>query len=190
MLGKRLHRTVPSAGLMSVLALLALACLPVLAHASSIPEYTDSPPTAVGGSGGSGGSSGGSNAEPPARNSSTQGGGASAPSSAGGNNSVSGSSANKPSSKSGAHANTGSGGGTGQQGSPAAGGPGNKVGTAQQAAQTGAPNPSQSDDGGSSPLIPILIAIAILAATSLGVVLYRQRRQRGTAGDSLSPKAS
>jgi hypothetical protein len=51
---------------------------------------------------------------------------------------------------------------------------------------------SQGDGGGSSPLIPILIAILILAAISLGVVWYRQRRQGGSgpATPPASQKAS
>ena len=44
--------------------------------------------------------------------------------------------------------------------------------------------------GGSSPLVPILIAIAVLAAISIGVVMMRQRRQRRGPGSSVSPKAS
>jgi MYXO-CTERM domain-containing protein len=44
------------------------------------------------------------------------------------------------------------------------------------------------DDGGSSPLVPILIAIGVLAAISLGVVWFR--RQRSTPGDPVSSKAS
>jgi hypothetical protein len=55
------------------------------------------------------------------------------------------------------------------------------VGTGEQAA-------SHSDDG-SSPLVPILIAIAVLAAISVGIVMYRRRRGTG-AGTSVSPKAS
>lgn len=51
-----------------------------------------------------------------------------------------------------------------------------------------APTGSQSDDdGGSSPLVPILIAIVLLAAVSVGIVYYRQRR--GGAGAPASPKA-
>lgn len=45
-----------------------------------------------------------------------------------------------------------------------------------------------SDDDGSSPLVPILIAIAVLAAISVGAFLYRQRRQDPTS--PISPKAS
>lgn len=48
---------------------------------------------------------------------------------------------------------------------------------------------SHKSDGGSSPLAPILIAIAVLAAISLGTVLYRQRRQR-SGSQPISPKAS
>jgi cobalamin biosynthesis Mg chelatase CobN len=45
--------------------------------------------------------------------------------------------------------------------------------------------------GGSSPVIPILIAVAVLAAISIGVVLYRQRKS-GQGPDSRvsSPGAS
>jgi cobalamin biosynthesis Mg chelatase CobN len=51
---------------------------------------------------------------------------------------------------------------------------------------------SKSADGGSSsPLVPILIALAVLAAISVGVVLVRQRRQGDDPGGSVSPtKAS
>jgi hypothetical protein len=45
-----------------------------------------------------------------------------------------------------------------------------------------------SDDGGSSPLVPILIAIAALAAVSIGVVVMRNRR--GGSDSPVSPKAS
>lgn len=49
---------------------------------------------------------------------------------------------------------------------------------------------TQSSDSDSSPLVPILIAIAVLAAASIGYFLYRQRRQ-GPPGSSVSsPKAS
>lgn len=44
-----------------------------------------------------------------------------------------------------------------------------------------------SDDDGSSPLLPILIAIALLAAVSVGVVVMRQRRRPGS---NFEPKAS
>lgn len=46
--------------------------------------------------------------------------------------------------------------------------------------------------GGSSPVVPILIAVAVLAAISIGVVLYRQRRsgQDGSDGRVSSSNAS
>lgn len=46
-----------------------------------------------------------------------------------------------------------------------------------------------SDDGGSSSLVPILIAIAVLAAISVAVVMIRQRRQGGPNAPA-APKAS
>jgi cobalamin biosynthesis Mg chelatase CobN len=52
------------------------------------------------------------------------------------------------------------------------------------------PASSTSDDGSSSPLVPILIAIVVLAAISIGAFYYRQRRQ-GDSGSPVSPpKAS
>jgi hypothetical protein len=44
-----------------------------------------------------------------------------------------------------------------------------------------------ADDDSSSPLVPILIAVAVLAAISVGAVLVRQRRG---SGGLFSPKAS
>jgi len=49
-------------------------------------------------------------------------------------------------------------------------------------------SPTSNEDD-SSPLVPILIAIAVLAAISVGAFYYRQRRQ-GDAGSPISPKAS
>jgi len=49
-------------------------------------------------------------------------------------------------------------------------------------------NAASTEDESSSPLVPILIAIAVLAAISIGAFYYRQRRQG--AGSSVSPKAS
>ena len=76
--------------------------------------------------------------------------------------------------------NTGGGGGTGQ-GSPAKSTPGNNAGSTQQAAQPGNRAPPRAS-GGSSPLVPILIAISVLAAISLAAVMIRQRRQGGGSG--------
>jgi hypothetical protein len=184
MQGMRHHRTAASAWLVSALALLALVGFPALAQGAVSPEYTDAPPQAVGDNGGS---SGGSSAGTPARKSSTPGGGGSASSQAGGGN-VSKSAGNNSSSNSGGTANADGGGGSGQQGSPANGTAEGKLGDAQNLGQSGSPTRSESD-GGSSPLIPILIAIFVLAAISLAVVLIRQRRQRGTPGEPASSKA-
>lgn len=49
---------------------------------------------------------------------------------------------------------------------------------------------AESDDGGSSPLVPILIAIAVLAATSIAVVAMRQRRRRSGPDARVSAEAS
>ena len=86
--------------------------------------------------------------------------------------------------------------GTGGNGGSGKGGQGNGAPGGAQAA----PNQAQaenlgaetdSDSGGSSPLVPILIAIAALAAISVGAVVIRQRRQRRAAsGGTVSPKVS
>jgi MYXO-CTERM domain-containing protein len=53
----------------------------------------------------------------------------------------------------------------------------------------GQPASSESDDD-SSPLPAILIAIAVLAAISIGAVLLRQRRRGGDPNAPASPEAS
>lgn len=55
--------------------------------------------------------------------------------------------------------------------------------------QTGQPaeQTASNDDDGSSPLIPILIAVAVLAAISAAVVTMRGKRK---PSGSPSPKAS
>ncbi|HEU4463321.1 MAG TPA: hypothetical protein VFR75_12095 [Solirubrobacterales bacterium] len=50
------------------------------------------------------------------------------------------------------------------------------------------PAAETDSDGGSSPLVPILIAVAVLAAISIGYFVYRQRRQ-GPGSPVSSPKA-
>jgi hypothetical protein len=57
----------------------------------------------------------------------------------------------------------------------------------QQRSQPGAQ--ASSDDDGSSPLVPILIAIAVLAAISAAAVTMRNKRQ-SKPGAPVSPKAS
>jgi cobalamin biosynthesis Mg chelatase CobN len=50
-------------------------------------------------------------------------------------------------------------------------------------AQATGKNASESSGGGSSPVVPILIAVVVLAAISIGVVLYRQKQQSGNGPD-------
>jgi hypothetical protein len=172
--------------LLSVLALLAFACFPILAQASESvgPVYETEVPTVNG------------HTTPPTHS----GGGTPAHSSSGGNPSSTGStpsngsgsgSGGNPSSAN-SNPSTGEGGGTGSggqgNGSTANGKGGNQqvssLSNGQQASS------QKSADDSSSPLIPILIAIAVLAAISIGVVVVRQRRQRGSSGAQVSPKAS
>jgi cobalamin biosynthesis Mg chelatase CobN len=167
---------------LSVLALLALGCcLPVLAQAedSSGIQYSDAPPTVTGKKAPSG-------QEPPASSSQANDGGSAqsgggSPGSPGGGSSAGGSSSN-----SGDASGTAKGGDAAQQGSPGKGydgaiGPG-------KAAEGGTTASSSHGDGGSSPLVPILIAIAALAAISLGAVMYRRHRG-ASSGSSVSPEA-
>jgi cobalamin biosynthesis Mg chelatase CobN len=69
-------------------------------------------------------------------------------------------------------------------GSQAAGG---DIAKAQSLKTTSSPVEASSDDG-SSPLVPILIAVAVLAAISIGAFYYRQRRQG--PGSTVSPNAN
>jgi cobalamin biosynthesis Mg chelatase CobN len=158
---------------LSVLALLAFGCFPVLAHAdSSGLQYQDAPPTVTGGtvndgndpSAGSSGSSGSS------------GGGAEGGSAADGSSKGS----------SGAAKNGGNGSDKGSQGKDLEG----SVGGGQPLGSEAAPAASGEDDGGSSPLVPILIAILVLAAVSIGAVMYRRRRgSTPEPGSPVSPEA-
>lgn len=77
------------------------------------------------------------------------------------------------------------GGGDGQaaNGSKPAGG---EVGDAQSLQTVS--SPTDASDDGSSPLVPILIAIVVLAAISIGAYYYRQRRQG--PGSTVSPNAN
>jgi hypothetical protein len=96
--------------------------------------------------------------------------------------------------------NGGSNGGTnGGQGSPGPNGEGgqNGSGSGHAGVQKAKPISTLGEPAGhteassSSPLVPILIAIAVLAAISIGAFYYRQRRQGPGSPDSpASPKAS
>jgi hypothetical protein len=67
-------------------------------------------------------------------------------------------------------------------------GPGRKSGVSISVKKVGL-TPAQANiaasggGGGCSPVLPILIAVAVLAAISIGIVLYRERRQ----GETLEP---
>jgi cobalamin biosynthesis Mg chelatase CobN len=167
---------------------LALACFPVLAQAdSSGTQYSDAPPTATGGKepvpidGG-----------PSAKPSTTPSGGATAPqSSAGSNGSDNGEAAENASSEGSGVSGAGNDGGTGQQSSPED----QRQGASKSDKQPLQASPSQakadsSGDGGSSPLLPIILAVVVLAGISVAALLMRQRHQRGNAPGSLSEKAS
>ena len=171
--------------LLSVLAVLAMACFPSLAAAeenSGIQYETDVPtvPSHEGSNIPSKKHSGGSDASNEADNEATGSNTPGGVGSGGGNDSGAG----------GARADQGSqgaGGGDGQtgNGSKPAGG---DVGKAQELQTVSSPADQSSDDGGSSPLVPILIAVVVLAAISVGAYYYRQRRQ--DPGSPVSPKAS
>jgi cobalamin biosynthesis Mg chelatase CobN len=186
--------------LLSVLALLALASVPALAQAgcteSGCAQYEVEIPTSGGGTHpkptttNKGNPSGntepqaeastnpGTKSEPPktsegnsGESEETKSGGA--PGGGNNNNGGGGDSGNKPNS-------TGGGNGGGEAG----------LGESKPVATEGG-KPVSHSSGGSSPLVPILIAIAVLAAISIGAVIYRQRRQQGGGGSGspVSPKA-
>lgn len=174
---------------LSVLALSALMLFPALSQAedSSGIQYSEAPPTATGGQGGNKPSH-----KEPTAHSSTSGGGSSAQNNSGhskSSTSSGGSSGGNPSSNS--TQNTSHDGGTGQS-NPGSGSTGGEVPSVNHSGQA-SPAPqstSNQESGGSSPLVPILIAIAALAAISIGVVMLRARRQRDGRGAPVSPEAS
>jgi hypothetical protein len=161
-----------------VLAVLAMACFPGLAQAEEAtgPQYTPEVPTVPNNESSNPPKNGGGDSNGDAGTSgSPDGAGV-----AGKNDSGSGDGGNKgqgsqASGKNGAGQNAGAGGAGGDL-------EGSKPLTNFD------PAASQTSDDGSSPLVPILIAIAVLAAISIGAFYYRQRRQ---GPDSpVSPKAS
>lgn len=182
-----------SVSLLSVLALVAFACLPALAQAectdSSCAQYEVEIPTAEGKTkkhnkseaqneptaeaSNNGGNSGGespSGEENSEEAEESKGGAAPGKDNGGGNP------GNNNGSPNGGNSNASKGGEAVQQGEPV------------QATESG--EQASHSSGGSSPLVPILIAIAVLAAISIGAVIYRQRRQgSGGSGSPVSPKA-
>ena len=178
---RRLAR--PSLALFSVLALLAFACVPVLAQAETVYEVekTNLPEGGGENSPTHHKNPGSSESSPEANQSGVPGGGG-GQNGGGGGHSQPGSpnSQGGPSqeSKSGAP-----GGGGESQGKT---GNGSQNGQNTPHVQIGEGKPASSETSGSSPLVPILIAVAVLAAISVGAVLYRQRR--GSAAGGLAPK--
>ena len=174
-----------SSGL-SVLALSALMLFPALSQAdSSGIQYSEAPPTATGGNKPS--------HKEPAAHSSTSGGGSSTQNNSSHSKSSTSSgesSGGSPSSKTGSTQSTSHDGGTGQ-GNPGSGSTGGEAPPVNHSGQASpAPQGASHQEGGSSPLVPILIAIAALAAISIGAVMLRARRQRRGRGGSVSPEAS
>jgi cobalamin biosynthesis Mg chelatase CobN len=174
MQGTRL-RLRPSSGphffsLLSVLALLALACFPVLAQAE-IQYYEGPPEVNVPGK-----KDQNQKSEPTAHASgeTPNSGGGTGSGNSGGGDSGNGS-GNNPSGQS-SNPSTGDPAGTGK----GSAGNGSTGASGVGAVQQGQPvSTQQAADDSSSPLVPILIAIAVLAAISIGVVFYRQRHQDG-----------
>ena len=154
--------------LLSVLVLLAFACLPVAANAdSSGIEYGNETPSAYGSHKATPTVDDGGKAH-----ASNEPGG-----SAGGSGSGSGGSSD-------GDAGTGSGNSAGEdKAGNGSTNPQHANGGKEAAGDVGTleavPASSQTsvDDGGSSPIVPILIALALLAAISAGIVIMRQRRQ-------------
>lgn len=168
----------PAVALVSVLALLAFACFPALAQAETV--YENESTTLPGGGAGKTPTQHKNPDSPessPKAHDSTPDGGTEQPngeSSEGG-----GASTGNPSTPNGGGVAQGNDG----EGSKVANEqPGGGVQNAKPLATT-----TSADDDSSSPLVPILIAVAVLAAISVGAVLYRQRR--GSSG-RFSPNAS
>jgi cobalamin biosynthesis Mg chelatase CobN len=166
-----------------VLAVLAMACFPGLAAAeenSGIQYETDIPTVPDHKSSNipsknSDGSNSSNDSGPEATGSNTPGGASPGGGDGTGTGNVAGNGQGNQA--------TGGGDGQGSNGSKPAGG---SIGDAQSL-QTVNSTAAEPDDG-SSPLVPILIAVAVLAAISIGAYYYRQRRQG--PGSTVTPPAS
>ena len=165
---------------LSTLALLAFCCAPLLAYGSAAGfQYEDAPQTATGKSPSESNLSDGS--------SSTSGVGSSSGGSGSGGDGSSG--AKSPDRVGGSSEKSGDAAGrndtAGQQGSQAKAGK-DALGSSQPLSST-----APGSDGGSSPLVPILIAILVLAAGSVAYVTIKRRRADAASADpSVSPEAS
>lgn len=163
---------------LSALLLLAFACLPASAAANSGIQYEDAPPTVTGDKAPRG-------QEPPAGKSDAGGGSGSGGGTATTGKGGTAKQAGGGDARQGGQAGSGATGDSGQ-GDAAGDGAGGDEAEALAAA------PASSDDDGSSPLVPILIAIAVLAAISIGAVMIRRHRGDGgeDSGPDVSPEAS
>jgi hypothetical protein len=182
------HPSAPRRGLsafasMSVIALLALACFPVFAQAdSSGVQYSDDLPRAEG-------ENTPTRKKEPTAKSSAEDDGGSSKTPGDSKKSMEGDDEGGSSESGGVPV----GGDKGDRGQGSPGGSANTKDNAlvQPGGQAKGTTASEESDGGSSLLVPILIAILALAAISVAAVMIRQRRQRGgTAGTAPSPKAS
>jgi cobalamin biosynthesis Mg chelatase CobN len=165
----------PSAALFSVLVLLAFGSFPVFAEANATYEPE---PTTLPGEAGSGGTPshhnnpGGSESSPGAAKQST------APNAGSGTQHSQNGSSNSHDGASGGTNPSSPAGGSKTQGESGKSAVGSEKSLGS--VQLGEPKSAASDSGGPSPLVPILIAVAVLAAISVGAVMVRQRR--GDAG--------
>lgn len=163
-----------------VLALLAFALSPGLAQAdSSGVIYGEAPPTVPGKKKTVG------EDETRAHGSNTDSGGSTAPGGSGGSGGGSGSQAG---SSGGTNPSTGGSDSAGQGADGKRGTAAGETGSVQSSQPVTTPAAADEDRSSSSPLVPILIAIAILAAISIGAVLIKQRRQRDGSDGSVAPK--
>jgi len=169
--------------LLSVLALLAFALFPVAASAdSSGYEYENAVPTPYGGTHKEPTVVGGGGGEDDEAHASNKGGGTGGGTGPG---SDGGSSGGGDAGTTGGQASGEDKGGNGSTNPQHAGN--GKDAAGQKASLKAVPSPNaESDDGGSSPVVPILIVLALLAAISVGVVVWQRRR-----GDTppITPKA-
>jgi len=177
--GMRHSRTAPAGRsllLVSLLALLAFTCFPVLALADSSGQVYETDPVPQGHH---------HEHEPVAKTSGNSGGTPSAPSESGSAPTAE-STGGVPSEAVNVNANNSP---ERHQGSPE-GGQGKAHENVAPSHATTTANPVSHGDGGSSPLVPILIALAVLAAISIGVFVLRQRRSGSSGGGKLSaPRA-
>jgi len=168
-----------SSVVLSVLALLAFACSPALAQAETVYETPDTNLP------GETKKSPSKHKNPDASESSPKAKASQDPDDGGTDQADESSETNSGASTGNPNTPGGEGGSQGKAGQGAKDA-GQAAGGSVQAAVPLETSAATTDDG-SSPLVPILIAVAVLAAISVGAVLYRQRR--GSDG-GFSPNAS